>query len=133
MFEPDIKACNLPQSVQELQILNVTNTCDAIAFEQRDRTEPFDVEEVVQEMPREQRHDLWGRLETLLQDVLQDLPPEQWDRGGEQGVEVESAVDSVSSSNDACKMHVHIACSHFPEVITHPSVHTSARNTSRPL
>lgn len=49
----------------------------------------------MQEMPREQRHTLWGKLASLLQDVLQDLPPEQWDRGGPEGMEVQSAVDTV--------------------------------------
>lgn len=55
----------------------------------KDKTEPFDVEEVVQEMPRDQRQALWGKLAALLQDVLQELPPEQW----EEGMEVESAAD----------------------------------------
>ncbi|XP_056869184.1 condensin-2 complex subunit G2 isoform X1 [Takifugu flavidus] len=59
----------------------------------KDKTEPFDVEEVVQEMPRNQRHTLWENLASLLQDVLQDLPPEQWDRGGPEGMEVQSAMD----------------------------------------
>uniref|UniRef100_A0A3Q3VVG4 Non-SMC condensin II complex, subunit G2 n=1 Tax=Mola mola TaxID=94237 RepID=A0A3Q3VVG4_MOLML len=57
-----------------------------------DKTEPLDVEEVVHEMPREQRQSLWGKLASLLQDVLQELPPEHWD----EGMEVESAVDPVS-------------------------------------
>ena len=60
--------------------------------EQKDKTEPFDVEEVVQEMAREQRQSLWERLASLLQDVLQELPPEHWD----EGMEVESPVDPVS-------------------------------------
>lgn len=53
----------------------------------------------MQEMPRNQRHTLWGKLASLLQDVLQDLPPEQWDRGGPEGMEVQSAVDFVGLSN----------------------------------
>lgn len=77
----------------------VLSCCDA---EQKKKTEPFDLEEVVQEMPREQRHALWGKLASLLQDVLQDLPPEQWDRGGEEGMDVEAAGNPVSLSNDAC-------------------------------
>lgn len=66
--------------------------------EQKDKTEPFDVEEVVQEMPREQRQTLWGKLASLLQDVLQELPPERWEDDREEGMEVESAVDPVSYS-----------------------------------
>ncbi|KAM9337176.1 condensin-2 complex subunit G2 [Symphorus nematophorus] len=67
----------------------------------KDKTEPFDVEEVVMEMPRDQRQTLWGKLASLLQDVLQELPPERWEEGrqeggeegGEEGMEVESAAD----------------------------------------
>uniref|UniRef100_A0A8C3ATL9 Non-SMC condensin II complex, subunit G2 n=1 Tax=Cyclopterus lumpus TaxID=8103 RepID=A0A8C3ATL9_CYCLU len=64
----------------------------------KDKAEPFDVEEVVQEMPRNQRLTLWGKLGSLLQDVLQELPPERWAQGGEEGMEVESAADPVSLS-----------------------------------
>lgn len=49
----------------------------------------------MQEMPREQRRALWEKLASLLQDVLQDLPPEQWERGREEAMEVESAADAV--------------------------------------
>ncbi|KAM4533926.1 condensin-2 complex subunit G2 isoform 1-T2 [Odontesthes bonariensis] len=43
----------------------------------KDKADPFDVEEVVQEMPRNQREALWGRLELLLRDILLDLPPDR--------------------------------------------------------
>lgn len=56
------------------------------------------MEEVVQEMPREQRQTLWGKLASLLQDILQELPPERWEEDREEGMEVESAVDPVSCS-----------------------------------
>lgn len=56
------------------------------------------MEEVVQEMPRAQRQTLWGKLASLLQDVLQELPLERWDRGREEGMEEESALDPVSLS-----------------------------------
>ncbi|XP_030254923.1 condensin-2 complex subunit G2 isoform X1 [Sparus aurata] len=71
------------------------NVEDFLRFIQlhKDKTEPFDVEEVVQEMPRAQRQTLWGKLASLLQDVLQELPPERWDRGREEGMEEESALD----------------------------------------
>lgn len=52
----------------------------------------------MQEMPREQRRALWERLASLLQDVLQDSPPEQWERDGEEAVAVESAADAVSGT-----------------------------------
>ncbi|CAJ1082067.1 condensin-2 complex subunit G2 isoform X1 [Xyrichtys novacula] len=59
----------------------------------RDKTEPFDVEEVMQEMPQNQRQTLWEKLASLLEDVLQRLPPEQWEKPREEGMEVESATD----------------------------------------
>lgn len=59
----------------------------------KDKAEPFDVEEVVQEMPRDKRQTLWGKLVSLLQEVLQELPPERWEEGREEGMEVELAAD----------------------------------------
>ncbi|KAM6900149.1 condensin-2 complex subunit G2 [Xenentodon cancila] len=44
-----------------------------------DKAEPFDVEEVVQEMPRNQRETLWERLQSLLVDLLQEFPPQRWE------------------------------------------------------
>lgn len=85
----------------ELRCFPLTVKLFCPVAEQKNKTEPFDVEEVVQEMPREQRHALWGKLASLLQDVLQDLPPEQWDRGGEEGTNVEASGEPVSSSNVA--------------------------------
>ncbi|XP_044033213.1 condensin-2 complex subunit G2 isoform X2 [Siniperca chuatsi] len=75
------------------------NVDDFLRFIQlhKDKAEPFDVEEVVQEMPRDQRQTLWGKLASLLQDVLQELPPERWEEAREEareeGMEVESVVD----------------------------------------
>lgn len=65
-----------------------------LCAEQKERTEPFDVEEVVQEMPREQRLALWARLAAL----LQEGPPEQWARGGEERTDVGAAGDPVGSA-----------------------------------
>lgn len=54
----------------------------------------------MQEMPRDQRQTLWGKLASLLQDVLQELPPERWEEaregGREEAMDVESAADPVS-------------------------------------
>ncbi|XP_034717878.1 condensin-2 complex subunit G2 isoform X2 [Etheostoma cragini] len=71
------------------------NVEDFLRFIQlhKNKTEPFDVEEVVQEMPRDQRQTLWGKLASLLQDVLQEVPPERWVQGRDEGMEVESAAD----------------------------------------
>ncbi|XP_071768198.2 condensin-2 complex subunit G2 [Centroberyx gerrardi] len=76
------------------------NVEDFLRFIQlhKDKTEPFDVEEVVQELPRDQREALWGRLASLLQDILLELPPERWEPGQgaedrEEGMEVEVSAD----------------------------------------
>ncbi|CAL8292272.1 unnamed protein product [Lota lota] len=47
----------------------------------KDETEPFDVEEVLQELPQDRREALWSRLLVLLQRVLLDRPPEGWESG----------------------------------------------------
>uniref|UniRef100_A0A3P8TFG6 Non-SMC condensin II complex, subunit G2 n=1 Tax=Amphiprion percula TaxID=161767 RepID=A0A3P8TFG6_AMPPE len=69
------------------------NVEDFLRFIQRhkDKTEPFDVEEVVQEMARDQREAMWGRLASLLQDILLELPPERWEEGGDEGMQEQSA------------------------------------------
>ncbi|KAM9839257.1 condensin-2 complex subunit G2 [Aulostomus maculatus] len=59
----------------------------------KDKADPFDVEEVVQEMSRDQREGLWERLASLLRDTLLELPPERWEEGGEEGMVEESSVD----------------------------------------
>lgn len=100
-------------------------------MEQKDKTEPFDVEEVVQEMPKEQRHSLWGKLASLLQDVLQDLPPEEWDKGGKEGMEVESTVDPVRLSNGVYMLQ--FCCVNILlHIQSHTSIHISARIMSWP-
>ncbi|KAJ4918394.1 hypothetical protein JOQ06_027966 [Pogonophryne albipinna] len=49
------------------------NVDDFLRFIQlhRNKTEPFDVEEVLQEMNRNQRQTLWGKLSSLLQDAME--------------------------------------------------------------
>lgn len=64
--------------------------------EQKDKAEPFDVAEVMQEMSRGQVQTLWGKLAALLEDILQELPPEHWEDGGEEGMDVKTAADPVS-------------------------------------
>uniref|UniRef100_A0A3Q3FX96 Non-SMC condensin II complex, subunit G2 n=1 Tax=Labrus bergylta TaxID=56723 RepID=A0A3Q3FX96_9LABR len=68
--------------------------CLCVAL-QKDKAEPFDVEEVVQEMPRDQRQTLWGKLALLLQDVLQELPEESREEGME-AKHVMAVVDGVT-------------------------------------
>lgn len=47
-------------------------------------------------MSREQIQTLWGKLAALLDDSLLELPPECWEGGGEEGMDVETAADPVS-------------------------------------
>ncbi|KAM9333341.1 condensin-2 complex subunit G2 isoform 1-T2 [Pholidichthys leucotaenia] len=61
----------------------------------KDKTEPFDVEEVVQEMSRDQRRALWERLVSLLQGAMQESPSGLWMLKGE-----ESAGDPQKQSLD---------------------------------
>lgn len=55
------------------------------------------MEEVVQEMHRDQREGLWGKLSSLLRDILLQLPPERWEEGKGEDMEEESSADPVSS------------------------------------
>lgn len=73
------------------------NVEDFLRFIQlhKDKAEPFDVEEVLQEMPREQREALWRRLASLLRDILLEFPPERWEgRGEEEDMQEEPTADS---------------------------------------
>uniref|UniRef100_A0A673Y3I7 Non-SMC condensin II complex, subunit G2 n=1 Tax=Salmo trutta TaxID=8032 RepID=A0A673Y3I7_SALTR len=49
-----------------------------------DTAEPFDMDEVLQELPKGQREALWARLVTLLCDQLAAFAPEHWDAGLEE-------------------------------------------------
>ncbi|XP_010789206.1 condensin-2 complex subunit G2-like, partial [Notothenia coriiceps] len=81
------------------------NVDDFLRFIQlhKNKTEPFDVEEVLQEMNRDQRQTLWGKLSSLLQDVLQEERGEEGRREEgreerkeerrEEAMEVEAAAD----------------------------------------
>ncbi|XP_042164642.1 condensin-2 complex subunit G2 [Oncorhynchus tshawytscha] len=58
----------------------------------KDTTEPFDLEEVLQELPKVQREALWARLVTLLCDQLVAFPPAHWDAGIEEDNDMEMEV-----------------------------------------
>lgn len=64
---------------------------------QKDRTEPFDLEEVLQELPKVQREALWARLVTLLCDQLTAFPQEHWDAGIEEDNDMEVSPDLVNT------------------------------------
>uniref|UniRef100_A0A6Q2ZA74 Condensin-2 complex subunit G2 n=1 Tax=Esox lucius TaxID=8010 RepID=A0A6Q2ZA74_ESOLU len=66
---------------------------------QKDTAEPFDLEEVLQELPNGLREALWAKLVTLLCDQLAAVPPECWDAGLEEenDMEVEVSPSLVST------------------------------------
>ncbi|KAK6292869.1 hypothetical protein J4Q44_G00363700 [Coregonus suidteri] len=53
----------------------------------KDTAEPFDLDEVLQELPKGQREALWARLVTVLCDQLAAFAPEHWDAGLEEDKE----------------------------------------------
>ncbi|XP_038829155.1 condensin-2 complex subunit G2-like isoform X2 [Salvelinus namaycush] len=55
----------------------------------KDTAEPFDLDEVLQELPKGQREALWARLVTLLCDQLAAFAPEHWDAGLEEDNDME--------------------------------------------
>uniref|UniRef100_A0A4W5KQN4 Non-SMC condensin II complex, subunit G2 n=1 Tax=Hucho hucho TaxID=62062 RepID=A0A4W5KQN4_9TELE len=62
-----------------------------------DTAEPFDLDEVLQELPKGQREALWARLVTLLCDQLAAFAPEHWDAGlkEDNDMEVEVSPDQT--------------------------------------
>lgn len=61
----------------------------AAMLPQKDTSEPFDLDEVLQELPKGQREALWARLVTLLCDQLAAFAPEHWDAGLEEDNDME--------------------------------------------
>nr|DBA25095.1 TPA: hypothetical protein GDO54_012665 [Pyxicephalus adspersus] len=60
----------------------------------KDASDPFDLEEVLQELPRKQKEELWQKLKTLLMDILVANPVESWhkiDDDSDDDMEVEGA------------------------------------------
>ncbi|XP_072010069.1 condensin-2 complex subunit G2 [Engystomops pustulosus] len=62
----------------------------------RDASDPFDLNELLQELPRKQKEELWQKLKTLLADTLVANPVESWNRledDSDDDMEVEGAAD----------------------------------------
>ncbi|XP_073533783.1 condensin-2 complex subunit G2 [Phyllobates terribilis] len=58
--------------------------------------DPFDLEEILQELPRKQKEELWQKLKTLLTDTLGANPVESWNRlidESDDDMEVEESSD----------------------------------------
>ncbi|KAM4027947.1 condensin-2 complex subunit G2 isoform 2-T2 [Anomaloglossus baeobatrachus] len=58
--------------------------------------DPFDLEELLEELPRKQKEELWQKLKTLLTDILGENPVETWNRiidDSDDDMEVEGASD----------------------------------------
>uniref|UniRef100_A0AAY4CKQ6 Condensin-2 complex subunit G2 n=1 Tax=Denticeps clupeoides TaxID=299321 RepID=A0AAY4CKQ6_9TELE len=75
------------------------NTEDFLNFIQlhKDRSEPFELQEVLQELEVASRKGLWARLCKLLQDTVAACPPESWNAGPQEkaveGMEVDGSSD----------------------------------------
>ncbi|XP_028826068.1 condensin-2 complex subunit G2 [Denticeps clupeoides] len=73
------------------------NTEDFLNFIQlhKDRSEPFELQEVLQELEVASRKGLWARLCKLLQDTVAACPPESWNAGPQEkaveGMEVDGS------------------------------------------
>ncbi|XP_069815000.1 condensin-2 complex subunit G2 [Dendropsophus ebraccatus] len=62
----------------------------------KDASDPFDLDELMQELPRKQKEELWQKLKTLLADTLVASPVESWNRledDSDDDMEVEGASD----------------------------------------
>ncbi|XP_041039059.1 condensin-2 complex subunit G2 [Carcharodon carcharias] len=61
----------------------------------KNNSDPFDLNEVLQEFPRKQREALWEQLKRLLTNILLDNPVENWreDEDSEDEMELEGALD----------------------------------------
>ncbi|PIO39697.1 hypothetical protein AB205_0160620, partial [Aquarana catesbeiana] len=73
----------------------------------KDATDPFDLEEVLQELPRKQKEELWQKLKTLLLDTLVANPVESWhkiDDGSDDDMEVEGAPEVDCSTSCSCAL-----------------------------
>lgn len=65
---------------------------------QKDASDPFDLEEILQELPRKQKEELWKKLKALLMDTLAANPVESWhkiDDDSDDDMEVEGAAEVV--------------------------------------
>ncbi|XP_061661845.1 condensin-2 complex subunit G2 [Syngnathoides biaculeatus] len=69
---------------------NVDDFLDLIQLH-KNKMDPFDAEEVMQEMSRDQREALWGKLASLLRHFLLEAPPERWEEATDADVDVKRA------------------------------------------
>ncbi|KAM9308200.1 condensin-2 complex subunit G2 [Gastrophryne carolinensis] len=62
----------------------------------KDASDPFDLGEILQELPRKQKEELWQKLKILLMDTLEANPVESWQKiedDSDDDMEVEGASD----------------------------------------
>ncbi|KAM5157680.1 condensin-2 complex subunit G2 [Mantella aurantiaca] len=85
-----------------LQAAGKNTVQDFLGFIQlhKDASDPFDLEEILQELPRKQKEELWKKLKTLLTDTLAANPVESWhklDDDSDDDMEVEGASEAKSA------------------------------------
>lgn len=68
-------------------------------YSQKNAFDPFDLKELLEELPRKQKEVLWERLSQLLTEILMENPVETWqkreDRECEDDMEVEMVPEMV--------------------------------------
>lgn len=66
---------------------------------QKNTFDPFDLNELLQELPRKHKEALWERLIQLLTEILMEDPVETWQRteddGSNDAMEVETVPETV--------------------------------------
>lgn len=79
--------------------LNTDVELCVIFWLQKDTFDPFNLNELLQELSRKQKEILWERLRHLLKETLMEKPVETWQRvedaESNDGMEVESAPEMV--------------------------------------
>lgn len=76
-----------------------------VLFLQKDAADPFDLNELLQELSRKQKEALWEKLAQWLAQVLVEDPTEEWQRVGEDSdddMEIETAAKRVFLITDSC-------------------------------
>lgn len=63
---------------------------------QKNTFDHFDLDELLQELPRKQKEVLWQRLTQLLTESLMENPVETWDRLGDDKNDDDMEVETVS-------------------------------------
>ncbi|MBN3285310.1 CNDG2 protein, partial [Polyodon spathula] len=80
----------------------------------KDRSDPFDLDELLQEFPKKQKEELWENLGKVLTHVLLEFPMDKWnceiDEDSADEVEVEGSDDFVKNTMSVIEGVIMVAC-----------------------